>query len=51
MVPGPPLQVQPLPPSMTAATQRPLVLSQRWLAEHAAHAAPAVPHCPFDWLA
>jgi hypothetical protein len=36
---------------MVVATQRPAVLSQRWLAEQAAHAAPAIPHWPFDWLA
>ena len=51
MVLGPPLQLQPVPPSMPAVTQRPLLLSQRWLAEQAPHAAPAVPHWPFDWLA
>jgi hypothetical protein len=26
-------------------------VSQRWLAEQAAQAAPAIPHWPFDWLA
>ena len=51
MVPGPPLQVQPVPPSGLFATQRPALVSQRWLAEQAAQAAPAIPHWPFDWLA
>jgi hypothetical protein len=32
------------------ATQRPLLVSQRWLAEQAAHVAPAMPHWLFDWL-
>ena len=27
------------------------MVSQRWLAEQAAHAAPEIPHWPFDWLA
>jgi hypothetical protein len=36
---------------MPVATQRPLVLSQCWLAEQDAHDAPAMPHWPFDWLA
>jgi len=51
VVPGPLLHVQPLPPSMPAVAQRPLLVSQRWLAEQAAHVAPAMPHWPFDWLA
>jgi hypothetical protein len=36
---------------MPVATQRPLLLSQCWLAEQAAQAAPPMPHWPFDWLA
>jgi hypothetical protein len=36
---------------MPAATQRPWLLSQRWLAEQGAQVAPAMPHWPFDWLA
>jgi hypothetical protein len=36
---------------MPVVTQRPLVPSQCWLPEQAAHDAPAMPHWLFDWLA
>jgi len=33
------------------ATQRPVAVSQCWLDEHPAHAAPDVPHWLIVWLA
>jgi len=52
VLPGPPLQVQPVPPSMPLlATQRPVVVSQCWLDEQPAHVAPDIPHWLMVWLA